>query len=202
MEVSSTLFWGRSYRIIGIIIEKLLANINTVIMKKILLSTVLVLLAAGMGFSQKFAFVDTEYILGRVPAYQAAQKQLDKLSTDWQKQIEEGMAEVEKLYKNYQAERVLLTEDMRTKREEAIIEREKEVKELQKKYFAPEGDLFKKRQELVKPIQDQIFNAVKEIATEGNYDVVFDTASGPTMLFTNPRYDKSDAVLEKMGITN
>lgn len=171
-------------------------------MKKILLTMLVVLMGAGMGFSQKFAFVDSEYILGRMPAYEAAQKQLDKFSADWQKEIEEGMAEVEKMYKNYQAERVLLTEEMRTKREDEIINREKTIKNLQKNYFAPEGQLFKKRQELVKPIQDQVFNAVKELATEGNYDVIFDTASGPTMLFTNPRYDKSDAVLEKMGIQN
>lgn len=171
-------------------------------MKKIVLTLSVILLGATLGFSQKFAFVDTEYILGRVPAYQAAQKQLDKFSADWQKEVEDQMAVVEKMYKEYQAERVLLTEDMRTKREDAIIAKEKAVKDLQKKYFAPEGDLYKKRQELVKPIQDQVFNAIKEVATEGNYDVIFDTSSGPTMLYTNPRYDKSDLVLEKMGITN
>lgn len=171
-------------------------------MKKVLITLVVTLVAVNMGFSQKFAFVDTEYVLGRVPAYQAAQKQLDKFSADWQAEIETKMAEVEKMYKTYQAERVLLTEDMRTKREDAIIAMEKSVKDLQKKYFAPEGDLFKKRQELVKPIQDQVFNAIKAMATEGNYDVIFDTASGPTMLYTNPRYDKSDVVLEKMGIQN
>jgi len=171
-------------------------------MKKIFLTMIVALMGVSMGFSQKFAFVDTEYILGRIPAYEASQKQLDKFSADWQKEIEGGMAEVEKMYKNYQAERVLLTEDMRTKREEEIIDREKAVKGLQKSYFAPEGQLYKKRQELVKPIQDQVFNAIKELATEGNYDVIFDTASGATMLFTNPRYDKSDAVLEKMGINN
>lgn len=171
-------------------------------MKKIFLTLMVVMMGAGLGFSQKFAFVDTEYILGRIPAYQAAQKQLDKFSADWQKEVEAQMAEVEKMYQTYQAERVLLTEDMRTKREDAIIAKEKSVKELQKKYFAPEGDLYKKRQELVKPIQDQIFNAIKEMATEGNYDVIFDTASGPTMLYTNPRYDKSDDVLGKLGIQN
>lgn len=171
-------------------------------MKRIVLTLSVILLVAGSGLAQKFAFVDTEYILGRIPAYQAAQKQLDKFSADWQKEVEDELAVVEKMYKEYQAERVLLTEDMRTRREEAIIAREKAVKDLQKKYFAPEGDLYKKRQELVKPIQDQIFNAIKEMATEGNYDVIFDSASGPTMLYTNPRYDKSDLVLEKMGIQN
>ena len=171
-------------------------------MKKISLTLLVALLVVTMGFSQKFAYVDTEYILGRIPAYEAAQNQLDKFSSDWQKEIEEGMTEVEKLYKNYQAERVLLTEDMRTKREDAIIQREKEVKDLQKKYFAPEGELYKKRQELVKPIQDQVFNAIKALADEGAYAIIFDSASGPTMLYTNPRWDKSDDVLEKMGITN
>jgi outer membrane protein len=171
-------------------------------MKKLVLTLIVSLFIVNLGFAQKFAFVDTEYILGRIPAYQAAQKQLDKFSADWQKELEAEMAVVEKLYKDYQAERVLLTEDMRTKREDAIIAKEKAAKELQKKYFAPEGDLYKKRQELVKPIQDQVFNAIKEMATEGNYDVIFDTASGPTMLYTNPRYDKSDTVLEKMGINN
>ncbi|MCD6346512.1 MAG: OmpH family outer membrane protein [Bacteroidales bacterium] len=171
-------------------------------MKKIMITLLLALVGVSMGFSQKFAYVDTEYILGRIPAYQAAQNQLDKLSADWQKEIEAGKAEVEKLYKNYQAERVLLTEEMRTKREDEIIKREKEVKDLQKKYFAPEGELYKKRQELVKPVQDQIFNAIKEMADEGSYAIIFDSASGPTMLYTNPRYDKSDEVLKKMGIQN
>lgn len=171
-------------------------------MKKIGLTLVIALIAVNLGFTQKFAFVDTEYVLGRVPAYQAAQKQLDKFADDWQKEVQAEMEVVEKLYKEYQAERVLLTEDMRKKREDAIIGTEKAAKDLQKKYFAPEGDLYKKRQELVKPIQDQVFNAIKEMATEGNYDVIFDTASGPTMLYTNPRYDKSDVVLEKMGIQN
>lgn len=171
-------------------------------MKKIFLGIVLTLLGTGLGFSQKFAFVDTDYILGRIPAYDASQKQLDKLTTDWQKEIEEKRSEIEKLYKDYQAERVLLTEDMRKKREDDIIAREQAMKDLQKKYFAPEGELYKKRQELVKPIQDDVFNAIKELAQEGSYDAIFDTASGPILLFTNPRYDKSDEILTKLGIQN
>lgn len=171
-------------------------------MKRVFLGLLVAIMATGVGFSQKFAFVDTEYILGRIPSYDASQKQLDKFAADWQKEIEDKRADIEKLYKDYQAERVLLTEDMRKKREEDIIQREKDLKTLQKKYFAPEGDLYKKRQELIKPIQDDVFNAIKELAQEGNYDVIFDTASGPTMLYTNPRYDKSDEILEKLGITN
>jgi outer membrane protein len=171
-------------------------------MKKILFTLSLLIIGATMGFSQKFAYVNTDYILGRIPAYDAAQKQLDKVSEDWQKEIEAKRADIEKLYKDYQAERVLLTEEMRTKREEEIMQREKDVKELQKKYFAPEGMLYKKRTELVKPIQDDVFNAVKELAAEGSYSIIFDVAAGPTMLFTDPKFDKSDDVLKKMGIQN
>ena len=171
-------------------------------MKRIILGLIIALMGTGMGFSQKFAYVDTDYILGRIPSYDASQKQLDKFAADWQVEIEGKRTEIEKLYKDYQAERVLLTEEMRKKREDDIILREQALKELQKKYFAPEGELYKKRQELVKPIQDDVFNAIKELAQEGSYDVIFDTASGPTMLYTNPRYDKSDEVLTKLGIQN
>jgi outer membrane protein len=171
-------------------------------MKRIFLGLLIALLGTGMGFSQKFAFVDTDYILGRIPSYDASQKQLDKFAADWQAEIEGKRVEIEKLYKDYQAERVLLTDEMRASRENDIIQREQALNDLKKKYFAPEGELFQKRQELVKPIQDDVFNAVKELAQEGSYDVIFDTASGPTMLYTNPRYDKSEDILEKLGIQN
>ena len=111
-------------------------------------------------------------------------------------------AQVEQMYKDFQAEAVLLSEDMKRKREDVIISKEKEYKSLQRKYFGPNGDLYKKRQGLVKPIQDDIFNAVQEIATKGSYAVIFDKAGGLTMLFTNPKYDLSDQVLEKLGYKN
>ena len=171
-------------------------------MKKILFTVSLLIFGVTIGFGQKFAYVNTDYILGRVPAYDAAQKQLDKFSEEWQKEIDAKRTDIEKLYKDYQAERVLLTEEMRTKREEEIVQREKDVKDLQKKYFAPDGSLFKKRQELVKPIQDEIFTAVKDLAAEGGYSIIFDVATGPTMLFTDPKFDKSDDILKKMGIQN
>jgi len=172
-------------------------------MKKLGLILLTVIFTAGFGFSQKYAFVDTEYILNNVPTYESAQDQLNQLSIDWQKEIEEVFADIDKMYKDYQAEKVLLTEEMKTKRENDIIKSEKAAKELQKKYFGKNGELYKKRQELVKPIQDDIFNAVKEIAEEGNYAVIFDTAGGGlSMLYTNPKYDKSDDVLEKMGYKN
>ena len=171
-------------------------------MKKIIVLTVLALAATLTGAAQKFAFVDSEYIRNNIPAFIAAQQKLDELSAGWEKEVSDGYAAVEQMYKDYQAERVLLTEEMRTRREDEIIQKEKDVKELQKKYFAPEGMLFKKRQELVKPIQDDVFNAVKDLAAEGGYSIIFDVAAGPTMLFTDPKYDKSDEILKKMGIQN
>jgi outer membrane protein len=171
-------------------------------MKKLISLFGIVFLAAGMGLAQKYAFVDTEYILDRIPSYKAAQDQLDQMAKDWQVEIEGMYGTVEKMYKDFQAEKVLLTEEMRSKKEEEIITKEQEIKELQQKYFGREGSLFDKRQELVKPIQDEVYRVVKEIATEGNFAVIFDTASGANMLYTNPKYDKSDEVLEKLGYKN
>ncbi len=167
-------------------------------MKRILTTTLLLLIAMA-GFSQKFAFVDTDFILKKIPSYRSAQEQLDRIASQYQKEIEEKYAEIDKLYKAFQAEKVLLTEEMKNKREEDIIQRERSVKDLQMKYFGREGLLFKKREELVKPLQDQVFNAVKEIATEGGFAIIFDSASSPNMIYTNPRYDKSDEVLKKLG---
>jgi len=171
-------------------------------MKKIFTLLVGLLLPFGLTIAQKYAFVDTEYILNNIPNYKAAQEQLDKISADWQKEIEAKYAEIEKMYKDYQAERVLLSEDMRRQREEAIVNKEKETKELQKSYFGQDGALFKKRQELIQPIQDEIYKAIKDLATENGYAVVFDSSSGPSMIYTNPRYDMSDEVLQKLGYKN
>ena len=170
-------------------------------MKKFVLFFVIAF-SANFVFAQKFAYVNTEYILNNIPSYEAAQRQLDQMSVEWQKEIEDMLEEVDQMYKEYQAESVVLTEELRIKKEEAIIEKEKQAKELQKKYFGKEGELYQKRQELVKPIQDEVFNAVKEIATEGNYAVIFDAASGATIIFSDPKYDKSDDVLEKLGFKN
>lgn len=166
-------------------------------MKKIFFLCLIILSTAA--YSQKYAFVDTEYILNRIPAYKAAQDELDKLSKAWQKEIEALYEEIEKMYKEYQSEKVLLTEEMRRKREEEIISKEKTAKELQKKYFGPEGALFQKRKELIKPIQDEIYNAIKDIANENGYALILDTSAGPTVLYFNPRYDISDDVLQRLG---
>lgn len=171
-------------------------------MKKSVLLLAVFVMATVMAAAQKYAFVDTEYIRKNIPAFTTAQEQLDKLSKQWEKEVSDGYAVVEQMYKSYQSEAVLLSQDMKTKREEAIIAKEKEMKALQNKYFGMEGDLFKKREELVKPIQDEILKAIKELAVEGSYAVIFDTASGGNILFANPKFDLSDQVLEKLGYKN
>ena len=160
---------------------------------------VLFVTISSFTYGQKFAFVDTEYILSNIPSYEAAQDQLNEISKEYQKEIENSYQEIEKLYKSFQAEKVLLSDAMATKRENEIIEKEKAVKDKQKKYFGKDGDVFKKRQELIKPIQDEVFNAVKEIAVEGSYAVIYDIAANPSMLYTDPKHDKSDDVLSKLG---
>ena len=157
------------------------------------------LLCATTASAQKYAYVNTEYILDNIPDYKAAQQQLDNLSVQWQKEIEDKYAIIDRLYKAYQAEQVLLTEEMKKRRQDEIAQREKDVKDLQKQRFGYDGDLFKKKQELVKPIQDKIYNAVKKMATEQSYAVIFDKSSDLIMLYANPKYDKSDAVLTAMG---
>ena len=150
-------------------------------------------------FAQKFAYVNTQYILENIPDYKTAQQNLDNLSITWQKEIEDKYSIIDKLYKAYQAEQVLLTEEMKRRRQDEISQKEKDVKDLQKQRFGYEGDLFKKKQELVKPIQDKIYNAVKKLATDQSYAVIFDKSSDLIMLFTNPKYDKSDEILLALG---
>lgn len=169
---------------------------------KTIFRTLAIVLLMSSTFSlsaQKIGYVDTEYILENIPEYKEAQAELDKLSIEWQKQLERRYAEIDKLYKNYQAEQILLTDEMKTKREDEIIKKEKEAKEYQKQKFGVDGELFKKRQELVKPIQDKIYNAINEVASISGYDVIFDKSSGLTMLYANPKLNKSDAVLKKLG---
>jgi outer membrane protein len=170
-------------------------------MKKIFLIAILIC-TLGFGVSaQKIAYVNTDYILDNIPEYADAQAQLDELSIQWQKEIEAKFAEIDKMYKNFQNEAVLLPEDMKKKREDDIIKKEKEGKDLQKKRFGKEGDLFKKRQELIKPIQEKVYNAIEEIASAENYAVVFDKASNATLIYTNPKFDISEQILDNLGYT-
>jgi outer membrane protein len=168
-------------------------------MKKLIFTIASILLFTGATLAQKYGYIDSGYILENIPSFRAAQEQLDQLSAQYQKELEGMHAEIEQMYKDFQAESVLLSEDMKRKREDVIISKEKEYKQLQRKYFGPEGDLYQKRQGLVKPIQDDVFAAVQEIANEGSYAVIFDKAAGTTLFYTNPRYDLSDDVLQKLG---
>ncbi len=168
-------------------------------MKKIILATGIFIASITITSAQKIAYVDTEYILGNIPEYKAAQAELDKTSTGWQKEVEAKYAEIDKMYKAYQAEQILLTDDMKKKREADIVAKEKDAKEIQKQRFGVDGELFKKRQELVKPIQDKVYNAVKSIAEKGGYSMIFDKSSDLTMLYTSQKLDKSDDVLNLLG---
>jgi len=170
-------------------------------MKKLLFGIVFVFISTTL-FAQRYAFVDTDYILNNIPAYKAAQDKLNKLSEDWQKEVEVGYAEVDVMLKDFNTEKILLTEEMIKQRKLEISAKEKFVKDLQRRFFGPGGELFKKRQDFIKPIQDEIYNVIKEIAEKGNYAIIFDTAAGATILFTDPKFDKSDEVLEKLGYKN
>ena len=167
-------------------------------MKKILLLLVISSLTLNIQ-AQKFAYVDTDYILNKIPDFKQAQDKLDALSTDWQKEIENKYSDVEKMYRAYQQEQVLLTTDMKEKREEAIINKETDAKNLQKKYFGPEGSLYIKRQELIKPIQDKIYDAIQQLSAENKYAIIFDSSSDLIMLYKNDNYDKSDKILDLLG---
>jgi outer membrane protein len=171
-------------------------------MKKIVLVFLLFAISAGVSYAQKYAYVDTQYILDNIPSYKSAQDQLDKFSQQYQKELETIHAELDKMYKDFQSEVVLLSDDMKRKREDIIISKEKEYKKLQRQYFGAEGDLFQKRQGLVKPIQDDVFKAIQEISEQGGYSIVFDKAGSLSMIYTNSKYDLSDQVLQKLGYKN
>jgi outer membrane protein len=168
-------------------------------MKKIILTTVVFFFCIVMVHAQKFAYVDSQYILDNLPEYSEAQAQLDEVSAQWQKEIEAKFAEIDKMYQDYQAQAVLLPEDMKKKKEQEIVDKEKEAKNLQRQRFGQGGDLMKKRQELVKPIQEKVYNAIQEIATSSNYSIIFDKSGALTILFANPKYDLSDEVLDNLG---
>ena len=154
---------------------------------------------ASVSQAQKFAYVDSDYILERIPEYASAEDQLEKLSVNWQSEIEEVYQQIDVLYKKYQADKILLTQEMKNKRESEIINKEKDAKELQRKRFGPEGDLYKKRTELVKPIQDKVYNAIQDFSNEKRYDIIYDKSTNLIMLFSNPDLDKSDDILTMLG---
>lgn len=168
-------------------------------MKKFLLIA-FAAIACSLGASaQKFALVDMEYILKNVPSYEMANEQLNQISLRWQKEVEALVRDAETMYKNYQADLVFLTDEQKKQREAEIVAKEKEAVELRSKYFGPEGELYKKRQSLMKPIQDDVYNAVKKLAEERGYQAIFDRASSADIIFASPRIDVSNEVLEKLG---
>lgn len=160
----------------------------------------MMVLMAISGFSQKYALIDTRYILDKMPEYKQAQKNLDSVAADWQKEIDTKQAALDKMYKDYDAEQVMLSDDLKKKREDQLYNKEKELRDLQRKRFGFEGDLFKKRQELVKPIQDRVYNAVQKMSVSRGYDLVLDKSEGITVIFADPKLDKSEDVLKELGV--
>lgn len=163
------------------------------------LSMLFIITTAFAAHAQKFALIDMEFILQQIPSYEQANKQIESLSKQWQADIEAKAGEAKKLYEEYQKSAANMTAEQRTAKEEEIIAKEKEAAELRQSYFGPQGEAMKKRQELISPIQDAIYNAVKEIATQKGYDAVIDRASAQSMIFASPRIDISNEVLLKLG---
>lgn len=168
-------------------------------MKKFALTLVAAVACMLAANAQKFALVDMEYILKNIPAYEMANEQLNQVSQRWQREVDELKKEADTMYKNYQADMVFLTDEQKKKKEEEIVAKEKEASQLQYKYFGPQGELFKKRQSLIKPIQDDVYNACKKVCDERGFQVIFDRASSQSIIFASPRIDVSNEVLAKLG---
>ena len=164
-----------------------------------MISLVVALFAVAGVSAQKFALVDMDYILRNVPSYEMANEQLNQVSQRWEREVTELSKEAETMFKNYQAEMVFLTDEQKAARQEEIVAKEKEVTDLRYKYFGPEGELFKKRQSLMKPIQEDVYNAVKAVSEEKGYQVIFDRASSQSIVFASPKIDVSNDVLAKLG---
>ena len=171
-------------------------------MKKIVLTLLIVIAGFAAASAQKFAMVDMEYIFKNVPAYEMANEQLNQLSQRWQKEVEAVGKEAETMYQNYLADNVFLTDEQIKKREEKIVAKEKAATELRYKYFGPEGELYQKRQTLLKPLQDDVYNAVKKVAEERGFQAIFDRASASDIVYASPRIDISNDVLAKLGYSN
>jgi len=169
-------------------------------MKRTLLTASAAMLLSLAAFAQRYAVIDTKYILDRMPDYKEAQKKLDQFSEQWQKEIEQKQSELDAMYRSFEAEQVMLSPSLRKKREDELFNREKELRDLQKKRFGFEGDLFRKRQELVKPIQDRVYNAIQKLAADRQYDFILDKSEGITVIFADPKLDRSDDVLKYLGV--
>jgi outer membrane protein len=169
-------------------------------MKKIFIIASCLLLTAFYSTAQRYAVIDSKYILDKMPEYKEAQKKLDQFSELWQQEIDQKQVITDKMLKDYDAEQVMLSDELKKKREDELYNKEKELRDLQKKRFGFEGDLFKKRQELIKPIQDKVYNAVQKLAVDKQYDFILDKSEGITVIFADPKLDKSDEVLRNLGV--
>ena len=168
-------------------------------MKRLFLISCLLIVSAWAGTAQKFALIDMEYILKNIPAYEMTNEQLSQVSKKWQNEVEALQQEAQNMYKTYQSDLVFLSAEMKTKREEEIVKKEQEAQNLKRKYFGADGELYKKRESLMKPIQDEIYNAVKEISESRGYQLVVDRASAISVIFASPKIDISNEVLAKLG---
>lgn len=170
-------------------------------MKKLLLAA-FIIIAGFTANAQRYAIIDTKFILDKMPDYKEAQKALDETAGGWQKEIDALQQDLDRMYKDFEAEQVMLTDDLRKKREDQLFQKERGLRDLQRKRFGFEGDLFKKRQELVKPIQDKVFNAVQKLAVARGYDFILDKSEGITVIFADPKLEKSEDVLKELGVKN
>lgn len=168
-------------------------------MKKCFLISCLLVVCAWMANAQKYALIDMEYILKNIPAYEMTNEQLSQVSKKWQNEVDALQQEAQNMYKTYQSDLVFLSAEMKTKREEEIVKKEQEAQDLKRKYFGADGELYKKRESLMKPIQDEIYNAVKEISEDKGYQLVIDRASAMSIIFASPKIDISNEVLVKLG---
>lgn len=168
-------------------------------MKKFFLVACILFLGA-FAQAQRYAIIDTKYILDRMPDYKLAQKNVDDVAANWQKEIDVLQQELDRMYKDYEAEQVMLSEELRKKREDQLFVKEKNLRDLQRKRFGFEGDLFKRRQELIKPIQDKVYNAVQKLAVQRGYDFILDKSEGITVIFADPKLEKSEDVLRELGV--
>ncbi|GHT37707.1 membrane protein [Bacteroidia bacterium] len=168
-------------------------------MKKIIALCSFMLLCSLAGNAQKFALIDMEYILKNIPAYEMTNEQLNQVSKRWQNEVEALQQEAQNMYKSYQSDLVFLSPEMKTKREEDIVKKEQAAQDLKRKYFGPEGELYKKRESLMKPIEDEIYTAAKEIAENNNYQVILDRGSAVSIIYASPKIDISNEVLRKLG---
>jgi len=169
-------------------------------MKKFVFLLGCCLFLVAFAHAQKYAIIDTKYILDKMPDYKTAQSQLDNIAKTWQKEIDDLQNDLDKMYKNYDAEQVMLSDDLKKKREDQLFTKEKAVRDLQRQRFGFEGDLFKKRQELIQPIQNRVYNAVQKLAVQRSYDFILDKSEGITVIFADPKLEKSDDVLRELGI--